>query len=260
MNNYSNYNPNQMMLENLTGNDNSFGMMQNGPMGNNLMANNMMGGPNNMIPNNMMGGQGNMMGGQNNMMMGQNDNILSMQNNLDSISLGMQNNNPYNKIDLNGTALNDLSNGSSSNDNSSLIKSLTKEIISNLKDNNVDLSEERLSKRDDTDSESESLSRKKKKRKNKSVKDDLQDYVEDKNPVPSTNKYLSMIFDESFDIKDFFLLFGIYFLLSQNMIKDFFGKYFGCLNPDEDGKVHIQGVIVYGLILTTLYMLVKKLI
>ena len=69
-----------------------------------------------------------------------------------------------------------------------------------------------------------------------------------------------MIFDESFDVKDFFLLLGIYFLLSQNMIKDFFGKYFSCLNPDDEGKVHIQGVIVYGLILTTMYMLLKKLI
>jgi hypothetical protein len=43
MNNYSNYNPNQMMLENLTGNDNDFSMIQNGSMGNNLMTNNMMG-------------------------------------------------------------------------------------------------------------------------------------------------------------------------------------------------------------------------
>ncbi len=248
MNNYSNYNPNQMMLENITGtgNDNSFNnMIQNGSMTNNMMTNNMMGGSNTMMSNNMMGGT---------------DNILSMPNNLDSISLGMQNSNPYNKIDLNGTALNDLSNGDNSSDNSSLIKSLTKEIISNLKDSNIDLSEERLSKKDDTDSESESISRRKKKKKSKSVKEDLQDYVEDKNPVPSTNKYLSMIFDESFDIKDFFLLLGIYFLLSQNMIKDFFGKYFTCLNPDDEGKVHVQGVIVYGLILTILYMLLKKLI
>lgn len=253
MNNYSNYNPNQMMLENLneTGNDNSFNnMMQNGSMTNNMMTNNMM-------TNNMMGGSNTMMS---NNMMGGSDNILSMSNNLDSISLGMQNLNPYNKIDLNGTALNDLSNGANSSDNSSLIKSLTKEIISNLKDSNIDLSEERLSKKDDTDSESESSFRRKKKKKSKSVKEELQDYVEDKNPVQSTNKYLSMIFDESFDIKDFFLLLGIYFLLSQNMIKDFFGKYFTCLNPDDEGKVHVQGVIVYGLILTILYMLLKKLI
>jgi hypothetical protein len=42
------------------------------------------------------------------------------------------------------------------------------------------------------------------------------------------------------------------------MIKDLFGSYFTCLNPDDEGKVGVKGVIVYGLILTIIFMLSKK--
>jgi hypothetical protein len=42
------------------------------------------------------------------------------------------------------------------------------------------------------------------------------------------------------------------------MIKDLFANYFTCLNPDDEGKVGIKGVIVYGLILTIIFMLSKK--
>ena len=44
------------------------------------------------------------------------------------------------------------------------------------------------------------------------------------------------------------------------MIKDFFGKYFSSINGDNEGKVNVQGVIVYGIILTVLFMIVKKVL
>jgi len=71
---------------------------------------------------------------------------------------------------------------------------------------------------------------------------------------------MGWFFDECFNYKDFLVLFILYFILSQEMIKDFFSKYFNCLNPDTEGKVGVQGVIIYGLILTVLFMLVRKLI
>ncbi len=229
----------------------------------------------------------------------QNENFISMANNIDSLSLGSNymggNNsnmsNPYGNIGnmgnmgqsnlsnianlngLNGTSLSDLAGSSSSNgsngsnglsgyeDNGSLIKSLTKEIISNLKENNINLYDN-LSKRDsDTDSESSSRKRKKKKDKSRTVKEEIQEYIEEKNPIPSTNNVLSDFFNDSnFSIKDFLILFTLYFLLSQEMIKDFFSKYFTSLNPDDEGKVGIQGVIIYGLILTVLFIGIKKLV
>lgn len=259
MNNFSNYDPNQMMLENFnsSGSNNQGSQNQNMPFNNPHIAS--IGNLNNMssIPNFSQG------------------EIMNMSNNIDSLStsgyLGNNqmgtsyplNNNMYgsqtysssSQLDLNGTNLNELSSGKE--DNSSLIKSLTKEIISNLKESNLDLTD---SKSRSEDSESESSSKKKKKKKHNNIKEDLQEYMEEQNPVPSTNKYLSMIFSDSFNVKDFLLLFTLYFLLSQNMIKDFFARYFNCLNPDEDGKIHVQGVIVYGLILTILFMLLKKII
>jgi hypothetical protein len=191
-----------------------------------------------------------------------NENLINMANNIDTISLSSN--------DYNGTNLNDISIADNKyEDNSSLIKSLTKEIISNLKENNIDLYDNLTSKKyDESDSDSSSK-KKKKKKKNKdkekykeeqeeNLKEEFQDYILESNPLPSTNSYLSWIFDSCFNFKDFLILFILYFILSQEMIKDFFSKYFTSLNPDDEGKVNIQGVIIYGLILTIFYMLIRK--
>jgi hypothetical protein len=183
-----------------------------------------------------------------------NENLMSIADKIDLISLDSNN--------YNGTNLNDLS-PSKYEDNNSLIKSLTKEIINNLKENKIDIYDTLSSnKYDDSDSESESLNKKKKKKKNKdkekTLKEDLEDYIIESNPIPSTNSYLSWIFDDCFNYKDFLILFILYFILSQEMIKDFFSKYFTSLNSDHEGKVGVSGVIIYGLILTVLFMIIRK--
>lgn len=183
-----------------------------------------------------------------------NENLLSIADKIDLISLDSNN--------YNGTNLNDLS-PNKYEDNNSLIKSLTKEIINNLKENNVDIYDTLSSNKDyDSDSESESLNKKKKKKKNKNkektLKEDLEDYIIESNPIPSTNSYLSWIFDDCFNYKDFLILFILYFILSQEMIKDFFSRYFTSLNSDDEGKVGVSGVIIYGLILTVMFMIIRK--
>ena len=200
-----------------------------------------------------------------------NENLINMANNIDTMSLSSN--------DYNGTKLGDISIGDNKyEDNNSLIKSLTKEIISNLKENNIDLYDNLTSKKYDdsySDSDSDTSSKKKKKKKKnkdkdkdkekykeeqeETLKEELQDYLIESNPLPSTNSYLSWIFDSSFNYKDFLILFILYFILSQEMIKDFFSKYFTSLNPDDEGKVNVQGVIIYGLVLTIFYMLIRKL-
>ena len=62
------------------------------------------------------------------------------------------------------------------------------------------------------------------------------------------------------DIKDFGILIIIFFLLSQDMIKDFFAEYISCINPDDEGKFNVKGVIVYGIILSILFIVVRKFI
>jgi hypothetical protein len=58
--------------------------------------------------------------------------------------------------------------------------------------------------------------------------------------------------------KEFALLFFIYFLLSQEMIKDGFALYFTSLNPDNSGRIGVKGVIIYGLLLTTIFILLRN--
>ncbi len=238
MNNFSNYNSNQMQMGDFNYNN----------------SNN----PNN--PNQYNQGTSNNQMGYTNGNFNPNTNPNSNAN-MDMISL--------NSNDYNGTSLHDLSGDNKYEDNNSLIKSLTKEIINNLKENNIDIYDNLTARKyDDLDSESSGKKKKKKKKHKKDkdldfdhepVKEELQDYVLDSNPVPATNSYLSWLFDNGIDYKDFLILFILYFILSQEMIKDFFAKYFNCLNPDDEGKINIQGVIVYGLILTIFFMLIKKL-
>ena len=58
--------------------------------------------------------------------------------------------------------------------------------------------------------------------------------------------------------KEFALLFFIYFLLSQEMIKDGIAIYFTSLNPDNSGRIGVKGVIIYGLLLTTIFILLRN--
>ena len=186
---------------------------------------------------------------------------------------------------LDGTNLDDIGSTSKmykqrikNNDNKSLIKSLTKEIINNLKENNMSIYDNTsinsrkstgLNKDDDdynddnddkhTVKSDKSTSSKRKKK--EGIQETIEDFVIN-NELPNVETqvgHVQWFFDECFNYKDFLILFVLYFVLSQEMIKDFFSKYFTSLNPDSEGKVGVQGVIIYGLILTVIYMLVRKL-
>lgn len=180
---------------------------------------------------------------------------------LDDLSFDILNNS-----NLNGTNLNDLGdqeiNNKNIEENASLIKSLTKEIINNLKENNLNLSDaitlKSYSNTNDSVDCKENI-KKKSNKKVKNIKENFQEMIENQNPIPGTNGYIKWIFNEYINLKDFLILFAIYFLLSQEMIKDFFARYFSSLNPDSEGKINIQGVIIYGLILTICYMIAIKL-
>ncbi len=184
-----------------------------------------------------------------------NDNLINMANTIDTISLD----------DLNGTTMDMLNNSQnikipmqkifnkSINDNETLIKSLTKEILNNLQDKE-NLSINIRPDEEEEEDENEELKNDRKSHHKKNKKSKKTENFD------NTNNYFGLVFDNSFGIKDFILLFSIYFLLSQDMIKDFFSKYFTSLNVDSEGKVNIQGVIIYGLILTVLFTISRKLI
>jgi hypothetical protein len=174
-------------------------------------------------------------------------------------------------ISLDGTNINDLpkinlSPRKSEPINKNILKSITNEIINNLKDSSLEGESIDDSKKELVDNDidgnlddiideeeiiNENINKKKKK------KDNMQN-LEDNTSIKNNKNILSYLFDDNFAIKDFILLFSIYFILSQDMVKDLFSNYFTCLNPDDEGKVGIKGVIVYGLILTIIFMISKK--
>jgi hypothetical protein len=209
---------------------------------------------------------------------------------------GIGANQQYNTMLLNGTNLDDELNYNSnqlntSEQDSTLIKSVAREIINGLKENKMSLydnssinsyknyNNQYYKNNNDNDNDNncydnenddnnENLSKSSKKSKNSKIKnkvkevvETIEDFVTDTKLINSTKTYSESawwFFDEYFN-KDFLVLFILYFILSQEMIKDFFAKYFTSLNPDNEGKIGVQGVIVYGLILTILYMIIKKL-
>ena len=56
------------------------------------------------------------------------------------------------------------------------------------------------------------------------------------------------------------LILVIYVLLSQPIVKDTLGQYIKQINPDMEGKVSFTGVVIYGIILASLYALAKRFI
>jgi hypothetical protein len=69
-----------------------------------------------------------------------------------------------------------------------------------------------------------------------------------------------LTFSLPYDFKDPLLLLIIYFILSQAVIRQFFGNYISFINPGEDGVVSQIGIIIYGSIMILLFMLIKKFI
>ncbi|MCJ7636863.1 MAG: hypothetical protein MUO21_05185 [Nitrososphaeraceae archaeon] len=63
-----------------------------------------------------------------------------------------------------------------------------------------------------------------------------------------------------FGWKEPLLLLLVYLFLSQSLIRQFAGKYIPQLNPGEDGTVGFVGVLIYGILLVTVYFIVKKLL
>jgi len=61
-------------------------------------------------------------------------------------------------------------------------------------------------------------------------------------------------------IREPLLLLIIYIILSQPIVRETLGQYIQQLNPDMEGKVSFTGVLIYGIILATLYTVAKRFI
>ena len=59
-------------------------------------------------------------------------------------------------------------------------------------------------------------------------------------------------------MKDPLIIVVLFVLLSQPVVRETIGTYIKQINPDVEGKVLLTGVIIYGIILATLYYIVKR--
>ncbi len=109
-----------------------------------------------------------------------------------------------------------------------------------------------------TDSEEEKRKKKSKKSKKRKEKnkqkeestDDNSDYI----AFYNFGKHLSK------DTKEVLLLLFLYCLLSLGFIKRTVGGYISYLNPTETGKYQYVGVIIYGFLLSILFISLKKIL
>lgn len=54
------------------------------------------------------------------------------------------------------------------------------------------------------------------------------------------------------------LIIILFVILSQPVVRETIGTYIKQINPDVEGKVSLTGVVIYGIILATLYYVVKR--
>lgn len=102
-------------------------------------------------------------------------------------------------------------------------------------------------------------------KKNVNSKPDTEEYdnSEDKNEdihdkiiletVDYDHTYLKLIIE-------FVLIITLYVILSQHFVISFVSKYIPQINPIDDGTIGMVGIIIYGLIFTVLFVVIRKLI
>jgi len=89
---------------------------------------------------------------------------------------------------------------------------------------------------------------------NDNLPEDISSGTEIKKEEESKSTYSKKIPD---DLVDAVLLLAVFVLLSQGKVKEFIGNYIPQINPDAEGKVAMTGVVIYGVILVSIYKLVK---
>jgi hypothetical protein len=84
-----------------------------------------------------------------------------------------------------------------------------------------------------------------------------EEMAEIEDPEIEKSGYLSFVPEM---LREPLLILVLFILLSEGTIKDFISNYVDQLNPDNVGVVSRVGVVIYGLLLATLYVLAKKLL
>ena len=173
------------------------------------------------------------------------NNIEKMSNIMNTQMNNQMNNNDTLENSIQSSITEKFTNNLYNNENH--IQEITKEILNGLTENNISLH----------DNESDVYHKKKSKSKKTSV--DFGNNIEQKieNTTNETKNFISTIL-KSEKVKDVLIIFILFFIMSQDMIKELFAQYFTSINPDESGRVGAKGVVIYGIIFAILFIIIKN--
>ena len=127
-------------------------------------------------------------------------------------------------------------------------KKSIKKIIDELNNDNIKQKKLKNKKKKNTKTDEDNDSKE-----NKEDKEDKEDKEEDDDDIKY--KKSKNIIPEI--LKDLLLIWVIFIILSNGIIKNFIAKYINAINPDDTGVVRFKGIAVYGLLLASLYVIIK---
>lgn len=121
-------------------------------------------------------------------------------------------------------------------------------------DQNDDYEEDRINKKKTNKMRN---MKKKKPREEPRLQDDYVEEFEEESPTKQTSK--GIIGSLPPFIKEIIILTILYYILSMGIVKKSIGDYITYINPDQDGNVSFIGIIIYGLLLATIFIVVRSL-
>lgn len=120
--------------------------------------------------------------------------------------------------------------------------------------------------------ESDKNAKKQRKRKrNKMANDDINcdqdnsdNHTDDVNNDTVSDKLILETFEQNNDYMklfiEFLILLTLYVIMSQEFVIKFMANYIHQLNPSNDGTANLTGILIYGTILTILFIIFRKII
>ena len=152
----------------------------------------------------------------------------------------------------------DKKRGSEQDEDNNRIKNIVNGINNDV-DNNRRNKKKKIEKSYDTEDDEDEKDEKDEKDKKKKAEIKENERKKEKLKKES-NSDKSFYFNIPDMIKDPVLIWLVYMLMSQNFFKKLVGKYVSSINPTEEGVVPLTGVAVYGIILVSLYTLIKLIL
>jgi len=98
--------------------------------------------------------------------------------------------------------------------------------------------------------------------KNKETESDTENQEDQDMPKDESKITLETIENENDYLKlfvEFLLLLTLYVVMSQPFVVGFASGYITQLNPDEEGGISMMGIIIYGLIMTIMFFVIRKI-